>query len=121
MAKKQLAKAALDRIKRSAKETPGFKKKPKPKVKVTSIKTGIKKAKKAVNFDKFKQPAPKAKRLVASPTKEAIKDTARIGAAGAAGFAVGKIDSAKKTKKMASEAYKKQEEKQKKYREKKGK
>ena len=51
MAKKQLAKAALDRIKRSAKETPGFKKKPKPKVKVTSSKTGIKKAKKAVNLN----------------------------------------------------------------------
>tara|TARA_R100000455_G_scaffold13981_1_gene6326 strand:- start:431 stop:802 length:372 start_codon:yes stop_codon:yes gene_type:complete len=83
-----------------------------------------------LNPERFKQkPQPKAKRLVASPKKEALKDTARIGAAGAAGFAVGKIDSAKKakakenkkkTQTMAAKAVEKQKQKQKEYRQKKG-
>ena len=83
-----------------------------------------------LNPERFKQkPLPKTKRLVASPTKEALKDTARIGAAGAAGFAVGKIDSAKKakakeskkkTQKMAAKAVEKQKQRQKEYRQKKG-
>ena len=99
------------------------KKKPQPRYVKTP--SGMK-----LNPDRFKQkPQPKTKRLVASPTKEALKDTARIGAAGAAGFAVGKIDSAKKakakenkkrTQTMAAKAYEKQKKRQKEYRQKKG-
>ena len=83
-----------------------------------------------LNPDRFKQkPLPKTKRLVDSPTKKTLKDTARIGAAGAAGFAVGKIDSAKKakakenkkrTQTMAAKAVEKQKQRQKEYRQKKG-
>ncbi len=121
MAKKQLAKAELDRIKRSAKETPGFKKS-KPKVKMASSKTGIKKAKKAVNFDKFKKPITKSERL---PTKLKKKDLGfKAGAASgvAATYAAQKGLGTKKakakeksTKQLAQDAYKRQKEKQKKY------
>ena len=98
-------------------------KKKKPQPRYVKTPSGMK-----LNPERFKQkPLPKTKRLVGSPTKEALKDTARIGAAGAAGFAVGKIDSAKKakakdkkTKQMADEAYKKQKKRQKEYRQGKG-
>ena len=83
-----------------------------------------------LNPERFKQkPQPKAKRLVASPKKEALKDTAAIAGAGAVGFAGGKLDSAKKAKakekkRMTQDAakrlYDKQKKKQKEYRQGKG-
>ena len=81
-----------------------------------------------LNPERFKQkPQPKTKRLVASPKREALKDTAAIATAATVGFAGGKLDSAKKakakdkkTKQMADEAYKKQKKRQKEYRQGKG-
>ena len=83
-----------------------------------------------LNPERFKQkPLPKTKRLVASPKKEALKDTAAIAGAGAVGFVGGKLDSAKKakakenkkkTQTMAAKAVEKQKQKQKEYRQKKG-
>ena len=126
MAKKQLAKAALDRIKRSAKN--GY---PKGKKGSKPVKKGEKSyKKKTVNFDKFKQPAPKANRFgVTDKERKAAKINFGMGAvtgtvataAGLKGAGFKKTKSKEPTKKMASEAYKKQKEKQKKYREKKGK
>ena len=111
MAKKQLAKAALDRIKRSAKD--GYpKKKTKPKFVVTSSKT----------VSEGKKSAPKAKTF--KQTKAAKKPGFKTGvAAGAAsayaaqkGLGMKKAKSKEKpTKQLAGEAYKKQKEKQKKY------
>ena len=116
MAKKQLAKAALNRLKRSAKG--GYPiKKPKPKFRVTSSKT----------ISEGKKSAPKAKTF--KQTKAAKKPGFKTGVAtGVATTAIAsKItgDKVKKrsdqVKKAADESYKKQKEKQKKYREKKGK
>jgi len=84
-----------------------------------------------LNPERFKQkPLPKTKKLVDSKTKKsALKDTAAIGAAGAVGFAGGKLDSAKKAKakekkRMTQEAakklYDKQKKRQKEYRQGKG-
>lgn len=111
MAKKQLAKAALDRIKRSAKD--GYpKKKTKPKFVVTSSKT----------VSEGKKSAPKAKTF--KQTKAAKKPGFKTGVAAgaAAGVAASKGVGMKKakakestTKRMADDAYKKQKEKQKKY------
>ena len=118
MAKKQLAKAALDRIKRSAKETPGFKKKSKNKFRVISSKT----------ISEGKKSAPKAKTFKQTKAAKKLGFKTGVAAGAAAGVAASKGVGMKKakakestTKKMASEAYKKQKEKQKKYREKKGK
>ena len=93
-------------------------KKKKPQPRYVKTPSGMK-----LNPERFKQkPLPKTKRLVSSPKKEALKDTAAIATAATVGFAGGKLDSAKKakakdkkTKQMADEAYKKQKEKQKKY------
>ena len=124
MAKKQLAKAALDRIKRSAKKTSGFEKKPKAKLKATSSKTGIKKAKKATNFDKFKQtrgfPTEGKYAMTKAAKKPGFKSGVAAGAASAyaasKGLGTKKAKSIEKpTKQLAGEAYKKQKEKQKKY------
>ena len=83
-----------------------------------------------LNPERFKQkPLPKTKRLVSSPKKEALKDTAAIAGAGAVGFVGGKLDSAKKAKakekkRMTQDAakrlYDKQKKRQKEYRQKKG-
>ena len=83
-----------------------------------------------LNPERFKQkPLPKTKRLVSSPKKEALKDTAAIAGAGAVGFVGGKLDSAKKAKakekkRMTQDAakrlYDKQKKKQKEYRQGKG-
>ena len=83
-----------------------------------------------LNPERFKQkPSPKTKRLVSSPKKEALKDTAAIAGAGAVGFVGGKLDSAKKAKakekkRMTQDAakrlYDKQKKRQKEYRQKKG-
>ena len=99
------------------------KKKPQPRYVKTP--SGMK-----LNPDRFKQkPLPKTKRLVSSPKKEALKDTAAIAGAGAVGFVGGKIDSAKKakakenkkrTQTMAAKAFEKQKKRQKEYRQKKG-
>ena len=99
------------------------KKKPQPRYVKTP--SGMK-----LNPDRFKQkPLPKTKRLVSSPKKEALKDTAAIAGAGALGFVGGKIDSAKKakakenkkrTQTMAAKAFEKQKKRQKEYRQKKG-
>ena len=111
MAKKQLAKAVLDRIKRSAKD--GYpKKKVKPKFVVTSSKT----------ISEGKKSAPKAKTF--KQTKAAKKPGFKTGVAtgAVATYAASKGAGLKKakakestTKKMAGDAYKKQKEKQKKY------
>ena len=120
MVKKTILKGLIKKAKK-----PGGITKKKPQPRYVKTPSGMK-----LNPDRFKQkPQPKTKRLVASPTKEALKDTARIGAAGAAGFAVGKIDSAKKakakenkkrTQTMAAKAFEKQKKRQKEYRQKKG-
>lgn len=79
--------------------------------------------KKAVNFDKFKQPVTKGERL---PTKLKKKDLGfKAGAASgvAATYAAqkglgtkkAKAKTKEKTKRMADDAYKRQKEKQKKY------
>jgi hypothetical protein len=83
-----------------------------------------------LNPERFKQkPLPKTKRLVSSPKKEALKDTAAIAGAGAVGFVGGKLDSAKKAKakekkRMTQDAakrlYDKQKKRQKEYKQKKG-
>ena len=83
-----------------------------------------------LNPERFKQkPLPKTKRLVSSPKKEALKDTAAIAGAGAVGFVGGKLDSAKKakakekkrmTQDAAKKLYDKQKQRQKEYRQKKG-
>ena len=83
-----------------------------------------------LNPERFKKkPLPKTKRLVASPKKEALKDTAAIAGAGAVGFVGGKLDSAKKakakerkrmTQDAAKKLYDKQKKRQKEYRQKKG-
>ena len=112
MAKKQLAKAVLDRIKRSAKSNPYPGKKPKPKFVVTSSKT----------ISEGKKSAPKAKTF--KQTKAAKKPGFKTGvAAGTAvsvaaskGLGMKKAKSKESpTKRMADDAYKKQKEKQKKY------
>ena len=122
MAKKQLAKAALDRLKRSAKD--GYPiKKPKPKFRVTSSKT-ISKGK-----DYAKNVVTSPSKLKVKGPKAAKKPGFKTGVAtGVATTAIAsKItgDKVKKrsdqVKKAAEESYKKQKEKQKKYREKKGK
>ena len=110
MAKKQLAKAALDRLKRSAKG--GYPiKKPKPKFRVTSSKT----------ISEGKKSAPKVKTF--KQTKAAKKPGFKTGvAAGAAsayatqkGLGTKKSKAKEPTKRMADDAYKRQKEKQKKY------
>jgi hypothetical protein len=114
VAKKQLAKAALDRIKRSAKD--GYpKKKPKNKFKVISSKTiskGKDYAKNVVTNPsklKVKEPKESSKSFV----RGAIAGGATVGLASGAGKKQSKAK--EPTKKMANEAYKKQKEKQKKY------
>jgi hypothetical protein len=114
VAKKQLAKAALDRIKRSAKN--GYpKKKTKPKFVVTSSKT----------VSEGKKSAPKAKTFKQTKAAKKYKPGFKTGVAAGAGTtyaAISKrLDYMKKakakepTKRMADDAYKKQKEKQKKY------
>lgn len=115
MAKKQLAKAALDRIKRSAKD--GYpKKKPKNKFKVISSKTvskGKDYAKNVVTSPsklKVKGPKESSKPFV----RGVIAGGATVGLASGAGKKQSKAKESP-TKKMAGEAYRKQKEKQKKY------
>jgi hypothetical protein len=115
MAKKQLAKAALDRIKRSAKD--GYpKKKPKNKFKVISSKTvskGKDYAKNVVTSPsklKVKGPKESSKPFV----RGAIAGGATVGLASGAGKKQSKAKEST-TKRMADDAYKKQKEKQKKY------
>ena len=113
MAKKQLAKAALDRIKRSAKD--GYpKKKTKPKFRVTSSKT----------ISEGKKSSPKAKTFKQTKAAKKYKPGFKTGVAAGAGTtyaAISKRLDMKKskakepTKRMADDAYKKQKEKQKKY------
>ena len=110
MAKKQLAKAALDRIKRSAKN--GYpKKKTKPKFVVTSSKT----------VSEGKKSAPKAKTFKQTKTAKKPGFKSGVAAGAAATYAASKGVGMKKskakepTKRMADDAYKKQKEKQKKY------
>ena len=113
---------ALKSLIKKAKKPSGIKKSTPRYVKTAS---GMK-----LNPERFKQkPLPKTKRLVSSPKKEALKDTAAIGAAGVVGFAGGKLDSAKKAKakekkRMTQDAakrlYDKQKKRQKEYRQKKG-
>ena len=100
-------------------------KKKKPQPRYVKTPSGMK-----LNPERFKQkPQPKTKRLVASPKREALKDTAAIATAATVGFAGGKLDSAKKakakenkkrTQKMAAKAVEKQKQRQKEYRQKKG-
>ena len=126
MAKKQLAKAVLDRIKRSAKD--GY---PKGKKGSKPVKKGEKSyKKKAVNFDKFKQPASgqisSAKKFAKGAAKKSFKTAIPAGIGFSAGVGVGAFGEKKEakkrtTKKAADDLYKKQKEKQKKYREKKSK
>ena len=110
MAKKQLAKAALDRLKRSAKG--GYPiKKPKPKFRVTSSKTiseGKKSAPKAKTFKQTKA----AKKL---GFKTGVAAGAAAGVAASKGVGMKKSKAKEPTKRMADDAYKKQKEKQKKY------
>jgi len=115
MAKKQLAKAALDRLKRSAKD--GYpKKKPKNKFKVISSKTvskGKDYAKNVVTSPsklKVKGPKESSKPFV----RGAIAGGATVGLASGAGKKQSKAKEST-TKRMADDAYKKQKEKQKKY------
>ena len=114
MAKKTILKAGIKKV---------TKKKPQPRYVKTP--SGMK-----LNPERFKQkPLPKTKRLVTSPKKEALKDTAAIAGAGAVGFVGGKLDSAKKAKakekkRMTQDAakrlYDKQKKRQKEYRQGKG-
>jgi len=110
MAKKQLAKAALNRLKRSAKD--GYPiKKPKPKFRVTSSKTiseGKKSAPKAKTFKQTKA----AKKL---GFKTGVAAGAAAGVAASKGVGMKKSKAKEPTKRMADDAYKKQKEKQKKY------
>ena len=118
MAKGKILKSLI----KKAKKPSGIKKSAPRYVKTAS---GMK-----LNPERFKQkPQPKAKRLVASPKKEALKDTAAIAGAGAVGFVGGKLDSAKKakakekkrmTQDAAKKLYDKQKQRQKEYRQKKG-
>ena len=118
MAKKTILKGLI----KKAKKPSGIKKSQPRYVKTAS---GMK-----LNPERFKQkPLPKTKRLVSSPKKEALKDTAAIAGAGAVGFVGGKLDSAKKAKakekkRMTQDAakrlYDKQKKRQKEYRQKKG-
>ena len=113
---------ALKSLIKKAKKPSGIKKSAPRYVKTAS---GMK-----LNPERFKQkPLPKTKRLVSSPKKEALKDTAAIAGAGAVGFVGGKLDSAKKAKakekkRMTQDAakrlYDKQKKRQKEYRQKKG-
>ena len=113
---------ALKSLIKKAKKPSGIKKSTPRYVKTAS---GMK-----LNPERFKQkPLPKTKRLVSSPKKEALKDTAAIAGAGAVGFVGGKLDSAKKakakerkrmTQDAAKKLYDKQKKRQKEYRQKKG-
>ena len=120
MAKKTILKGLIKKAKK-----PGGITKKKPQPRYVKTPSGMK-----LNPERFKQkPLPKTKRLVSSPKKEALKDTAAIAGAGAVGFVGGKLDSAKKAKakekkRMTQDAakrlYDKQKKRQKEYRQKKG-
>ena len=105
MAKKQLAKAVLDRIKRSAKSNPYPGKKPKPKFVVTSSKT-ISEGKKSKQTKAAKKPG----------FKTGVAAGTAVSVAASKGLGMKKAKSKESpTKRMADDAYKKQKEKQKKY------